>query len=1138
MADSKLTEKQVADLATILRGDSNLDAKVQYVTVVKSGIKQHNVPDALVPQVFDGLRTASTAQHAVLVNAGFTALNHLLTRMSRQDPKALAKEAVRTLPLLIEKLGDPKDKFRSLATQGLNTFYGVAPAEVERFIRTSAMSGKNPRAKEAALHWLLETHKEKGLQFRSYVPLLMELLEDADGMVRDTAKSTVIELFANAPNTAKSDLKRKLKDYKVRPAIEQAIVKALAPTSARPETPLEPTTAPVPSARPALAASVSSHSAERPITPMVDLQAETVEPLYVNTARELDDMFKEMAWHFEGRESEQNWIKREQSMTTLRRLLAGNAETDFHDIYIAGIRAMLDGVIKAITSLRTSLSKEGCALIQEVAVVYGPGLDPMVELLMQTLVKLSAGTKKISSQLANTTVDIIISRVTYTPRLMQHVSSACQDKNVQPRTYATSWLKTLLKKEAHHKSHFEHTGGLDLVEKSIKKGLADANPGVREKMRSTYWAFWGIWPARADAIMADLDATAQKLLNKDPNNPNSPKKGEAPRPGLGLSKSTMSTSKPSLRETMMAQKKASMAASKNLPARPGSAMSHFSPVKTTSTSQPTGSSAKPSATRTRPESTISVNAKGMSVAPMRPTRKRPEMAPRPATAGPYSVRDQPSSIEAESPESVRTKAVTPKLKDTTPRRTAQRPRPGHASHASESSLASPTIRSAPKQSASPNSSPAQLRQAELTPLPSSPSKQNEEMTLVVPNVANLTDSVQASAPVPGDVSQADEELHREQEDYERQLLQLEEQRKRLEELKIASSKPKPSELSEPPAPALVADSEPQSEPPLQANQPPSISDISLDAQLEVVSQPLQVYEDPFTDDQPSSQQTFSSMVLEDKPVNEDAARLQRVDERPMTDRDMESTDKANNNPRLLQSGISKIKAKSLEVHGFRKLQVLLRDSKTTFNDENFEALLIGLFQYMEDPLEQIPSDKAQDVKAQILTTIKLLLKRERPSFQPHVSKGLESLLQTRSAYDGRSHIVSGLEVLADELATIGDGHEIVVVLTRRLQRCSDATTDGCRELSMGLHVLKEMLDKRPDFKPTDGELAQLAGLASKCLDSSASGVRMDAVQLCVALHSLVGETAFWGSLSGVKDDPKSLITYYIVKRQREQGAAA
>lgn len=38
-------------------------------------------------------------------------------------------------------------------------------------------------------------HEEYGLQFRSFVPNLMELLEDADGMVRDCARNTVIELF-------------------------------------------------------------------------------------------------------------------------------------------------------------------------------------------------------------------------------------------------------------------------------------------------------------------------------------------------------------------------------------------------------------------------------------------------------------------------------------------------------------------------------------------------------------------------------------------------------------------------------------------------------------------------------------------------------------------------------------------------------------------------------------------------------------------------------------------------------------------------------------------------------------------------------------------------------------------------------
>lgn len=303
--------------------------------------------------------------------------------------------------------------------------------------------------------------------------------------------------FRNAPNAAKSDLKKQLKNFNIRPTIVSAITAHLGPGGPAER---EPEVAEVPS-RTHLANSVSSISSVRPSTPVIEAKVEHVDPAYVNTQRELEDTFKEMHYFFEGKESEQNWLKREESCTKLRRLNAGNAPSDFHDSFLAGIKSLLDGILKAVNSLRTSLSKEGCSVVQEIARTAGPGLDPMVEILLQNLIKLCGGTKKISSQQGNVTVDIIISRVSYNLRIMQHIWMACQDKNVQPRTYATGWLKTLLKKEAHHKSHIEHTGGLELIEKCIKKGLADANPGVRENMRSTFWTFNLIWPAKAEAYV-------------------------------------------------------------------------------------------------------------------------------------------------------------------------------------------------------------------------------------------------------------------------------------------------------------------------------------------------------------------------------------------------------------------------------------------------------------------------------------------------------------------------------------------------------------------------------------------------------------------------------------------------------------
>lgn len=304
------------------------------------------------------------------------------------------------------------------------------------------------------------------------------------------------------------------------------------------------------------------------------------------------------------------------------------------------------------------------------------------------------------------------------------------------------------------------------------------------------------------------------------------------------------------------------------------------------------------------------------------------------------------------------------------------------------------------------------------------------------------------------------------------------------------------------------------------------------------SKAMKVYEDPLTEEtgavEQSTSRPIATEVLGDRPVNEDAANLVIRSEGDAPD-DM-LPEKARQQSRLIDSALNKIKAKSLDVHGFRKFQGIIRDNKAPLADEKFDALLVGLFEFLEDPQPNLAPEKVQDVKAQILATIKLLLKKHRDHFQPHISKALESLMAARAAYDARTHIVSGLELLADELVRLGDAQEIATVLTRRMAGTDAGDPAGGRSLSMGLHVLKEMVDAKDAYVPTDEELADMAGLCTRCLESSESGVRMDAVQLCVALHARVGDARFWAVMKDVRDDPKSLITYYIVKRQREKEA--
>ena len=221
-----------------------------------------------------------------------------------------------------------------------------------------------------------------------------------------------------------------------------------------------------------------------------------MDPLHIYTQRELDDIFRDMVPHFEGRESEQNWLPRDKNVTKLRRILKGNAPSEFHGAFVASIKATLDGILKVANSLRTTMSTNGCQLVQELAQTLGHAIDPWVEILLQTFIKMCAATKNIAAQNGKVTVDVIISNVSYNSRILQHVSFAGQDKNVQPRMHSASWVKSLIRK---HKSSVEHSGGLDTLEKVIRKGVTDANPKVREAYRSTYWVFALVWPQRAEA---------------------------------------------------------------------------------------------------------------------------------------------------------------------------------------------------------------------------------------------------------------------------------------------------------------------------------------------------------------------------------------------------------------------------------------------------------------------------------------------------------------------------------------------------------------------------------------------------------------------------------------------------------------
>ncbi|KAJ5682431.1 Protein stu1 [Penicillium macrosclerotiorum] len=685
-------EAKAAELLAAFKNPNlSVDAKVAHLTAIKSDIKQKNVPEGAILTIFETLKLSLSSQHSSVLSAGFSTLGHFLKRLSIQDQQQWIVNQARDLyPILLDRLGDHKERVRAQSATIFTELWSlssnsVSSNEVEYYVLETALVGKNPRAKEMSMLWLSNMTRNHGLLFRQYVPSLVACLEDADSAVRDTARSVVVELFQNASARAKSDLQKQLAARGVRKSIANTILSGIGLGSAESESSTRPMSRAerpmsvmssrsrameIPDDEPETSKSRpgsprSRHDRSTPSAPSEPLRPKTpslaptphqpslveddsLEPSLVSSGRDIDDAVRDMLPWFEGRESEDNWSKREKNVILFRRITRGNAPHDFPQNFVNAVKSFLDGIFKVVNSLRTTLCTNGCLLMQDIAKTCGPKIDSMVEIIMQNLIKLCASLKKIAAQNGNATVDAVIGNVSFNIRILQHVHWACQEKNVQLRLFGAGWLKTLISRQAHQKSTVEHGNGLDFIEKSLKKGLGDANPGVREAVRSTFWTFYGVWPDRAYVILSDLDPKSRSLLEKDPSNPNAAQKTSTIS---GKIASGQPSGRSALKEAIAARKKAQM------PSRPESAHSAFvdsDPATRSSTrSVPTGA----------PLSSL-------HSAPMRPSMKprRPEIS-RPATADPYARRpDRPdsraqsTSKPVSSPRSVRSKASTPSSK--------------------------------------------------------------------------------------------------------------------------------------------------------------------------------------------------------------------------------------------------------------------------------------------------------------------------------------------------------------------------------------------------------------------------------------------------------------------------------------------
>lgn len=238
---------------------------------------------------------------------------------------------------------------------------------------------------------------------------------------------------------------------------------------------------------------------------------------------------------------------------------------------------------------------------------------------------------------------------------------------------------------------------------------------------------------------------------------------------------------------------------------------------------------------------------------------------------------------------------------------------------------------------------------------------------------------------------------------------------------------------------------------------------------------------------------------------------------------------------LLDKGIARVRTYSLDVHGYRKLQSIIRYHDSLFVDEDkFCQLLLALLDALEDPQSWNRSPglgKPLEVKSQILATIRLMLAYNKTWFSTYYARAMIALLEARKHYEVNNHAVSGLEETVETIVASCQPPVVIDAVLNLLDK-ENMDENGSRVTIMGNFVLAGLVQRLTKHEvPLDRTIVdRLSKWAHRGLTEGSPDIRRSVTQLCVSLRPLFEtEDDYWRAIDCPSGNDRHLLTYYIVR---------
>ncbi|EGW35203.1 uncharacterized protein SPAPADRAFT_132669 [Spathaspora passalidarum NRRL Y-27907] len=501
--------------------------KLEHIQRLKSRIKKGFVDLSLVPKYFDSLAIAVDIPSPEIRTNSLSTLSYLIKRISVQDKREslLKQQSTTVVPILISKLADPSSNIVVLARNALENYWMVASTEVEDLILKQAFINLNSTLAYETVIWINHIANSINPNFRlgKFIPTLVKILAtgDQNGKIDHQIRGLLDTFYSKSHNKAQiQDLVRELQAQKVTIQIQGETFphitkpESVAKTRARSQTPDN-----------TVQAKPEPHTSNQPdFSNSLNLLLQktnyeldqAIEPENINDSATLLREFNSYLPCFQGKETESNWKIREKNIIHMRSILRGNARDDYrHDLLIC-FKDLSNGIIKAISSLRTTLSMHGCQLLKECAMLLQSDFDAIAELVFPTLIKLCSSTKNITSNNANMCIASFYANISYSPKALQRIVTVTEERNYQPRSYTAIWLQVILLRYADNstfrETHATHV--VEIVNKVLTKLLRDANPNVRSVAKDCFWTYGRVFPDQSEKLLSKLDSNTTKALQR------------------------------------------------------------------------------------------------------------------------------------------------------------------------------------------------------------------------------------------------------------------------------------------------------------------------------------------------------------------------------------------------------------------------------------------------------------------------------------------------------------------------------------------------------------------------------------------------------------------------------------------------